>query len=114
MPDDASPPYFFKTRKRPVEGQRSETAESERLSQTDVTPLLGAVRAGDREALITARAVLEQGGLLIVFPEGTRIDGPDAVGSPHDGAGRLAVETGAPIVPAAILGTSHLWLGPVP
>jgi 1-acyl-sn-glycerol-3-phosphate acyltransferase len=69
---------------------------------------------GDREALITARAVLEQGSLLIVFPEGTRIDEPDALGSPHHGAGRLAVETGAPIVPAAILGTSHLWLGPVP
>jgi 1-acyl-sn-glycerol-3-phosphate acyltransferase len=27
---------------------------------------------------------------------------------------RTAVETGAPIVPAAILGTSHLWLGPIP
>jgi 1-acyl-sn-glycerol-3-phosphate acyltransferase len=68
----------------------------------------------DREALITARTVLEQGGLLIMFPEGTRIDEPDALGSPHHGAGRLAVDTGAPIVPAAILGTSHLWLGPVP
>ena len=74
------------------------------------------VRRGeaDREALTTARAVLEQGGLLIVFPEGTRVDEPDALGSPHHGAGRLAVETGAPIVPAAILGTSHLWLGPIP
>jgi 1-acyl-sn-glycerol-3-phosphate acyltransferase len=74
------------------------------------------VRRGeaDREALTTARAVLDQGGLLIVFPEGTRVDEPDALGSPHHGAGRLAVETGAPIVPAAILGTSHLWLGPIP
>jgi 1-acyl-sn-glycerol-3-phosphate acyltransferase len=74
------------------------------------------VRRGetDAEALTTARAVLEQGGLLILFPEGTRVDEPDALGSPHHGAGRLAVETGAPIIPAAILGTSHLWLGPVP
>ena len=74
------------------------------------------VRRGkaDVDALATARAVLGQGGLVIVFPEGTRIDEPDALGSPHHGAGRLAVETGAPIVPAAILGTSHLWLGPVP
>jgi 1-acyl-sn-glycerol-3-phosphate acyltransferase len=69
---------------------------------------------GDREALITARTVLERGGLVIVFPEGTRIDEPDALGSPHHGAGRLAVETDAPIVPAAILGTSHLWFGPLP
>jgi 1-acyl-sn-glycerol-3-phosphate acyltransferase len=74
------------------------------------------VRRGeaDREALTTARAVLDQDGLLIVFPEGTRVDEPDALGSPHHGAGRLAVDTGAPIVPAAILGTSHLWLGPIP
>ena len=74
------------------------------------------VRRGeaDREALETARAVLRQDGLLIVFPEGTRVDERDALGSPHHGAGRLAVETGAPIVPAAILGTSHLWLGPIP
>lgn len=74
------------------------------------------VRRGesDREALATARSVLEQGGLLIVFPEGTRVDEPDALGSPHHGAGRLAVETGAPIVPAAIRGTSQLWLGPIP
>jgi 1-acyl-sn-glycerol-3-phosphate acyltransferase len=74
------------------------------------------VRRGesDREALLTARTVLDQGGLLIVFPEGTRVDEPDALGSPHHGAGRLAVETGAPVVPAAIRGTSHLWLGPVP
>ena len=74
------------------------------------------VRRGeaDRDALATARTVLEQGGLLIVFPEGTRVDEPDALGSPHHGAGRLAVETGAPIVPVAIRGTSHLWLGPIP
>jgi 1-acyl-sn-glycerol-3-phosphate acyltransferase len=74
------------------------------------------VRRGeaDHEALETARAVLRQDGLLIVFPEGTRVDERDALGSPHHGAGRLAVETGAPIVPAAILGTSHLWLGPIP
>ena len=49
-----------------------------------------------------------------MFPEGTRVDEPDALGSPHHGAGRLARETGAPIVPTAILGTSHLWLGPIP
>ena len=69
---------------------------------------------GDTEALATARTVLEQGDVLVIFPEGTRVDEPDALGSPHHGAGRLAVATGAPIVPAAIRGTSHLWLGPIP
>ena len=69
---------------------------------------------GDASALETARAILGAGGVVVMFPEGTRVDEPDALGSPHHGAGRLARETGAPIVPTAILGTSHLWLGPIP
>ena len=35
-------------------------------------------------------------------------------GSPRRGAGRLALETGAPLVPAAITGTERLFLGPMP
>jgi 1-acyl-sn-glycerol-3-phosphate acyltransferase len=81
-------------------------------------PRLGAfpVRRGeaDADAVATALSVLGGGGLVVVFPEGTRVDEPDALGSPHHGAGRLALEAGAPIVPTAISGTSHLWLGPVP
>jgi len=74
------------------------------------------VRRGesDGDAVATARAILAQGGLLVLFPEGTRVDEPDALGAPHHGAGRLAVEAGAPIVPTAISGTSKLWLGPIP
>lgn len=63
---------------------------------------------------VTARTILQQGGLLVVFPEGTRVEDPHALGSPHHGAGRLALETGAPLVPAAITGTDHLWFGPIP
>ena len=74
------------------------------------------VRRGeaDAEALQTARAILADGGLVVVFPEGTRVEQPDALGSPHHGAGRLAVQTGAPIIPTAITGSSHLWRGAVP
>jgi 1-acyl-sn-glycerol-3-phosphate acyltransferase len=74
------------------------------------------VRRGetDTEAMETARLILEQGGVLVVFPEGTRIEDAQALGSPHHGAGRLALQTGAPIVPAAIAGTQKLWLGPLP
>jgi 1-acyl-sn-glycerol-3-phosphate acyltransferase len=68
----------------------------------------------DAEALETARLVLDQGGVLVVFPEGTRVEDPHALGSPHHGAGRLALMTGAPIIPAAIAGTQRLWLGPLP
>ena len=39
---------------------------------------------------------------------------PIRSGSPHHGAGRLALETGAPIIPGAIAGTHKLWLGPIP
>jgi 1-acyl-sn-glycerol-3-phosphate acyltransferase len=81
-------------------------------------PRLGAfpVRRGasDAQALETARTILNQGGLVVVFPEGTRVADPDALGSPHHGAGVLALDTGAPVVPAAIVGTSHLWCGALP
>jgi 1-acyl-sn-glycerol-3-phosphate acyltransferase len=74
------------------------------------------VRRGrsDADALETARTILEQGGLLALFPEGTRIRDPDELGHPKRGAGRLALETGAPLVPAAITGTEQLFLGPIP
>src|SRR5215211_4475697 len=74
------------------------------------------VRRGqaDEDALATARTVLRQGGLLALFPEGTRIRDPDQLGEPRRGAGRLALETGAPLVPAAITGTDRLFLGPLP
>lgn len=74
------------------------------------------VRRGeaDAEALETARALLRSGGVVVMFPEGTRVEEPDALGSPRHGAGRLALETGAPIIPAAITGTSHLWRGALP
>lgn len=75
------------------------------------------VRRGesDADALETARTILRQGGLLALFPEGTRVRDPATLGSPRRGAGRLAIESGAPIVPAAITGTEKLfWMGWLP
>jgi 1-acyl-sn-glycerol-3-phosphate acyltransferase len=74
------------------------------------------VRRGqsDADALETAREVLRQGGLLALFPEGTRVRDPEGLGQPKRGAGRLALETGAPIVPCAITGTERLFAGPFP
>jgi 1-acyl-sn-glycerol-3-phosphate acyltransferase len=74
------------------------------------------VRRGeaDADALETARTVLQQGGLLALFPEGTRVRDPEGLGSPKRGAGRLALDTGAPLVPAAITGTERLFVGPFP
>jgi 1-acyl-sn-glycerol-3-phosphate acyltransferase len=74
------------------------------------------VRRGqaDADALETARVILRQGGLLALFPEGTRVRDPEGLGEPRRGAGRLALETGAPIVPCAITGTDRLFAGPFP
>ena len=64
------------------------------------------VRRGesDPEALETARAVLRRGDALALFPEGTRFRG-EGLGDPKRGAARLAIEAGAPLVPATITGT---------
>ena len=70
--------------------------------------------SSDDDALETARLILEQGGLLSLFPEGTRVRDPDELGVPKRGAVRLALETGAPLIPAAITGTEKLFAGPVP
>jgi len=74
------------------------------------------VRRGesDAEALETAREILRQGGLLSLFPEGTRVRDPESLGSPKRGAARLALEAGAPLVPCAITGTERLFVGPFP
>jgi 1-acyl-sn-glycerol-3-phosphate acyltransferase len=68
----------------------------------------------DADSLETARVILEQGGLLALFPEGTRVRDPAELGHPKRGAGRLALETGAPLIPTAITGTEQLFLGPFP
>ena len=68
----------------------------------------------DADALETARTILRQGGLLALFPEGTRVRDPDELGNPRRGAGRLALETGAPLVPCAITGTEKLFRAGLP
>jgi 1-acyl-sn-glycerol-3-phosphate acyltransferase len=68
----------------------------------------------DAVALETAREILRQGGLLALFPEGTRVRDPASLGSPRRGAARLAIEAGAPVIPAAIMGTEKLFWGPIP
>ncbi|KAA1419326.1 1-acyl-sn-glycerol-3-phosphate acyltransferase [Nocardioides humilatus] len=67
----------------------------------------------DGEAIETAMAILRRGDLLSLFPEGTRVKDPEALGSPRKGAARIAIETGAPIVPCAITGTEKRRL-PLP
>ena len=66
--------------------------------------------AGDRDMIETARAILARGDALVMFPEGTRIR-PGSLGQPKRGVGRLALESGAPVVPVAVIGTEAVRRG---
>lgn len=67
------------------------------------------VRRGqpDRQALRTATEVLQHGGALGIFPEGHRSESGEMIDA-HPGAALIAVMSGAPVVPVAIVGTERL------
>jgi glycerol-3-phosphate dehydrogenase (NAD(P)+) len=66
--------------------------------------------AGDQDTIETAKIILGRGEIVLMFPEGTRTR-PGALGKPRRGVGRLALETGAPVVPIAIIGTDGIRRG---
>lgn len=61
--------------------------------------------AADRTAIAGALGVLGNGGVLGIFPEGTRGEGNFA--SLRAGLAYFAVRSGAPIVPVAVLGSTE-------
>lgn len=59
--------------------------------------------AGDNSAIDSALAILKKGELFGIYPEGTRTrDGKLHKG--HIGVARIAVESGAPVIPVAMIG----------
>lgn len=81
-----------------------------------ITSALGAIRvdrgSGSRAPLEQAAVALRAGELIAVFPQGTIPRGAEFFESGltgRPGAARLAIETGAPIVPLGIWGTERAW-----
>ena len=72
---------------------------------------------GDVEAMRTAVELVREGEIVVMFPEGTRQTKglvKRHAARPHTGAARIALTAKAPLVPAAIGGTSRLLrLGPL-
>jgi 1-acyl-sn-glycerol-3-phosphate acyltransferase len=105
-------------------------AKQELFSVPILGPLIRSVnsipirRGGiDLSGLSRAIEVLEKGGVLLVFPEGSRMkDG--ALHPSRPGLGLMAVQTGAPVVPCYVSGTNRprrwllrrerlrVWFGP--
>jgi cytidylate kinase len=64
--------------------------------------------AADLDAFRTAMRILEAGQVLAVFPEGTRSrDG--ALQQVREGVGMLALRSGAPVLPVAVIDSDLAW-----
>jgi len=68
------------------------------------------VRRGyhDEEAFVTANGILEREGAIVMYCEGGRSRTGTLSELPKRGIGRLALESGATVVPVAIHGSSHV------
>jgi len=66
--------------------------------------------AADAESLLTARTLLERGAVVTIFPEGTRVQSGSLL-RPRRGVGRMALETGAAVVPVAVVGSERARRG---
>ena len=67
------------------------------------------VRRGhqDEEAFVTAETVLARGDIVVMYAEAGR-SRTGELGNPRNGLGRLALESGAAVVPTAIAGTERV------
>lgn len=61
-----------------------------------------------RESFDKMKAVLDMGLHMCIYPEGTRNKTSEPLKSFHDGAFRLAISTGRPILPAIIFNTKKV------
>lgn len=64
--------------------------------------------AADVEAFRLAQRILDEGHVLVVFPEGTRST-TGGLQEAKDGLALLALRSGAPILPVGVFGTDRFW-----
>ncbi len=87
------------------------------LQSLGVIPIKREGGSASQRALASAKEVLEAGHAIAIYPEGTR--SPDGrLHKGHTGIARLALQTGAPVVPVWVEGTLDVqpvgspWLRP--
>jgi 1-acyl-sn-glycerol-3-phosphate acyltransferase len=98
---------------QPIAGRPIRFLAKEQLFATPLRPLLESfgtilVRAGgsDVDAYRKARAALDRGEIVGIFPEGSR--SPDGVlGEAYQGVALLAARTRTPVVPVGLTGTER-------
>jgi 1-acyl-sn-glycerol-3-phosphate acyltransferase len=68
------------------------------------------VRRGreDQDAFVTAGSILSRGGCVVMYCEGGRSRTGELAERPKPGIGRLALQTGATVVPVAIYGSQRV------
>jgi glycerol-3-phosphate dehydrogenase (NAD(P)+) len=66
--------------------------------------------ASDEESVATSLALLERGEAVVIFPEGTRIR-TGSLATPKRGVGRLALQSGSPVVPIAVTNSERARTG---
>jgi 1-acyl-sn-glycerol-3-phosphate acyltransferase len=70
---------------------------------------VSSTRGKGREAYERAKALVQAGKVVGIFPEGRRSQSGIMEPTVREGAARLAWETGAPLVPATITGAYRAW-----
>lgn len=89
-------------------------AKSQLFNAASRTPLnlVGAypVRRGarDEDAHMTSMAILARGGVVVMYPQGGRTRTDAWGGAPRRGVARLAYESGAAVLPTAVIGSAQV------
>lgn len=65
---------------------------------------------GDREAIVKSLEILEAQQIIGIFIEGSRNrENSEQMQAPQSGTAMLAIRSGAPVVPVALINTRHLF-----